>query len=459
MIVKSAAGPVDLSKPENVRRGMVFHGDTRDITAGKEVGPDFWESTDGVLFHPSRGWSLIGCDPAVATRADCERFGIAPLPPGVTATAHGFARTRDGFAVDLTDPDRLCAGMVFEVKAALYGESVGKRFVLVGRIMEDGNGGESWVCHGDAGGDWRVWKAVRKGEVRFIGLDARHARAEDVERMCCGAEDPSNFVPGQTRCTLAIGDHAEHEDIAAGVKWTAGMRQDRFNKATNAMFDRADAWARKGIVAEMRIAGLRAKEASGERPEPDDALRARIRQQQREDSLIRKMIGIPEPGTPKEPSQPPFVWTDGSAIDGVEGGAWTTQWVTPPPRPDAPTATEVRDGVLRTIKCGDNRVGITVNVLARHPIDLTPQAKALRAALPSIDALPWSAADKRALRDAAHAVCEMVEATDGKAPAGLRGSVTEMLAALATAAHIGPAVLKEAESARGAAAAAMPKRK
>lgn len=92
-------------------------------------------------------------------------------------------------------------------------------------------------------------------------------------------------------------------------------------------------------------------------------------------------------------------------------------------------------------------------------VNLTPQAAALRAALSTVDTLTWSAAEKRALRDAAHAVCEMVEATDGKAPAALRGPVTEALAALASAAHVGPGVIGEAAKARDAARAAMGRRK
>lgn len=114
-----------------------------------------------------------------------------------------------------------------------------------------------------------------------------------------------------------------------------------------------------------------------------------------------------------------------------------------------------------TLNVGALQPGTTVILRAPggDPINLTPQAAALRAALPTIDALPWPAADKHTLRDAAHAVCEIVEATDGKAPAALRGPVTEMLAALATSAHVGPAVIGEAVKARDAARAAMPRRK
>ncbi len=91
-------------------------------------------------------------------------------------------------------------------------------------------------------------------------------------------------------------------------------------------------------------------------------------------------------------------------------------------------------------------------------VNLTPLAAALRASLATVDTLTWSAAEKRALRDAAHAVCEVVEATDGKAPSALAGPVREALAALAAASHVGPAVIGEAERARDAARAAMPRR-
>jgi len=71
-----------------------------------------------------------------------------------------------------------------------------------------------------------MWKAVRDKGVRFIGLDARHASPEGVRRLCCG-EYGSDQIDGGNRttwapqCTLAIGDHDEHEDLATGVKWAA----------------------------------------------------------------------------------------------------------------------------------------------------------------------------------------------------------------------------------------------
>ena len=128
---------------------------------------------------------FLGCDPAIASRTDCERFGVYG-----DADAHGFARLRDGGAVDL------------------YRESI------PGLVTEDGIGQR------------RVLDGVQPvpRDERFLGLVARLARPEDVDRLCCGEYGPDQIDSGNRttwvpRCTLAIGPHDEHEDLATGVRW------------------------------------------------------------------------------------------------------------------------------------------------------------------------------------------------------------------------------------------------
>ena len=140
MLAKTNTGEtVDLGQPENVRRGMVF--ETSWWSAIVTVGVDGWEPRC-IAEDPAA--KLLGCDPAHATRADCERFGLAPA---ADAAAHGFARTRDGFAVDL----RRWAptGAVFR------GED--------GERIELGYGGPTF------------------SDERFIGLSAAFASAKDME--------------------------------------------------------------------------------------------------------------------------------------------------------------------------------------------------------------------------------------------------------------------------------------
>ena len=55
----------------------------------------------------------------------------------------------------------------------------------------------------------------------LVGFDADRASPEDVRRLCCGEVDALDCGLVPARCTLAIGDHDHHEDIAAGVKWPA----------------------------------------------------------------------------------------------------------------------------------------------------------------------------------------------------------------------------------------------
>lgn len=173
MIVKSVHGPVDISKPENVVRGMVFDHDGEPRVA----------VVDGC--RESAGRSFLGCHPIVAARGDCERFGLAP---SVDAGAHGFARTREGFAVDTQRPESLPPG------------TVGER-----------ENGTRWMS------------PVPTGLLlsRFLGLDARYASVADVARLCCGAVFHDDHGGCGERCSLAIGNHAEHEDLSSGVKWAA----------------------------------------------------------------------------------------------------------------------------------------------------------------------------------------------------------------------------------------------
>jgi hypothetical protein len=64
---------------------------------------------------------------------------------------------------------------------------------------------------------------------RFVGLHAIYASPEDVRRLCCGEDETittashgfAGVSPTGRRCTLAIGGHDEHEDLATGVKWSA----------------------------------------------------------------------------------------------------------------------------------------------------------------------------------------------------------------------------------------------
>jgi hypothetical protein len=131
---------------------------------------------------------FLGCDPTVAgradSRADCERYGVHG-----DAAAHGFARLRDGGAVDL------------------------QREMPVGSVID--RFGARLVCK-------PPWRLVPPNE-RFIGLDTRHASPEDVRRLCCG-EVAYTYRDGKDvlcQCTLAIGPHEHHEDLATGARWAA----------------------------------------------------------------------------------------------------------------------------------------------------------------------------------------------------------------------------------------------
>lgn len=533
MIVRSATGPVDLSRPENIRRGMAFrspHGEAVVVTEPLFPGEkwNIWRtSRDGSInlgdeMYP---YTFLGCDPARTTRGDCERFGLAP---GIDAGAHGFARTREGFAVDM------------------------RRVAPPGTVYRNAFGARYTKPEG--------YRDGLLGPDRFIGLHAGHASAEDVERLCCGAHrnkpQPGVYLVDAARCTLAIGHNGDHEALASGVKWAAETAQRptrnlALDAALSALGSSAklqipDARDPNRILAEMTLGPDsfgKASAPSKSTPQtlsgddiagketgqacPDTAAaRPRLFVH---DGNVAQMMGFPVATTTHVEGDKVRVWThDGSKMremapseyDVVRLGPCTvapdfkvsTAWADVPVFPERPAfrtqkvttagasagsvvyasdlnevawtdapafpkhpvsggaVVQVADNESRwvgtssttiTLASAEMRPGDTIAICkpGGDPINLTPQAAALRAAMATIEALPWPAAEKRALRDAAHAVAEMVEATDGKAPAMLRGPVTEMLAALATAVHVGPTVVKDAELARGAAALMMPKRR
>lgn len=223
MKIHTNAGEVELTA-DMVRPGMVFEhlptGERRPVV------PLLAGAIRDALRppHVAALWHLLGCDPAVAAREDVERYGVAP---GIDAGAHGFARLRGGGAVDVRRPDGVVAGTVWE--------SAGHRLTVLGsdvRIRRPD--GSTFTEHlGVESPDAFEWS--------LIGLDARYARPEDVERLCCGERetadrfDPqsSTYQPARwCRCTLAIGDHAEHEDIATGTRWPAKVEPPAASKWT-----------------------------------------------------------------------------------------------------------------------------------------------------------------------------------------------------------------------------------
>ena len=205
MKIQTNAGEVTLTA-EMVCRGMVFAPkDPRDYVMGegrvfvvghRDEANGVWrdardENLGTNVFGADR---LLGCDPAIATRADCERYGVHG-----DAAAHGFARLRDGGAVDLLRE----------------GEPRGSMFRCPG-------GGPPISPRCSMG----RYEMVRQGQ--WIGLNAVEARPEDMRRLCCGDHQTEEILDGYTGrtatgnvCSLAIGDHAEHEDLATGVKWSA----------------------------------------------------------------------------------------------------------------------------------------------------------------------------------------------------------------------------------------------
>jgi hypothetical protein len=230
--VSGKEGGIMIAKT-NTRRGMVFALPSGERLIAKGCEGAGIRTTDGSVllgkFPP-----FIGMDPEHADRADCERFGIAP---SIDAGAHGFARTRDGFAVDLRKARR-CPG------AVVAGPS----------------GAQLTLTH-------RQPFALGEGQ-RFIGLDARHANPEDVERLCCGAA-PNDDVGDSRRCTLAIGDHAEHEDIATEVKWATGTHGPQ--RTNEWVAD--DAVVANGIVTSL--AAEKSRTAFHDEPTTDGEFRIR----------------------------------------------------------------------------------------------------------------------------------------------------------------------------------------
>lgn len=222
MKVKTRDGEVELT-PEMVCRGMVFRDAANKLfTTGGKRWDDVWYCVfDATTFGvPHRFPHFLGCDPTIATRADCERYGVHG-----DAAVHGFARARDGGALDL------------------------ERDAPEGAVYEHVSGGARRV----------TGAAVPfTDKMRFVGLDARHASPDNVKRLCCYEPDTSERRDGfsalprwqdvawreapRRRCTLAIGDHAEHEDIATGVKWhrQAERMSDAYLKY------RAEEWLRSG---------------------------------------------------------------------------------------------------------------------------------------------------------------------------------------------------------------------
>jgi hypothetical protein len=179
---------------KQTRAGMVFGTGSKRLTATKRIGVVLWDSTEGTLFAPDT-WDLLGCDPAIAARSDCEQFSIAP---GCDAATHGFARLRDGGAVDLRKAANLRTGMVFR----------------------DFRSGAVLFVNGEnlASAKWApVWEE-NAPHWRFLGLStSTHSGRELRRRLCC--DDHNSYM--DSCCSLPIGDHAEHEDIASGVKWPA----------------------------------------------------------------------------------------------------------------------------------------------------------------------------------------------------------------------------------------------
>ena len=671
MKVQTNAGEVELTA-EMVRPGMVLRtrlGRVLTLAAPERVAMDgVWRATDNLVVEvplavAHGSLTFLGCDPAIAAREDVERYGVAP---GIDAGAHGGA-------VDLEDPESLCRGMVFEIVGAVYGSRRGLRFVLVDRNMGDGNGGASWECWGDGGGSWKMWKAVRAKEVRFVGLDTRHARHEDVERLCCGEHQTEQILDGYVGrtstgdvCTLAVGDHDTHEDIATGTRWPAapsaadvaawqaranvpgtaenvqhsamGFALDgvgggmysppaatlvfgaglgsttiacssaevdprgrlrsivvRFTVADLAPWrHRLDKWLLNGGACSVQtgnemiravlsawrpetIPGALAEgfivtlqEAHPEVAQNDDALRARLREEERARQIARARAGEPEPGTiawitaiVKEDgygcyverarrgpgtvdvtvfgapaaycaglqcrlrdNMPAYVDVlvepagappdSGPRLDALVAAcdmrrgvgetdeslrarleAYIREEVARVCRPGFATSahygpglsaveafTLIESGTHRALDldeierlCGKHSLAagaakwaasrpvepVKVHTLTIAAGDVPPSplaipnaaaerkaaralAKALRSALPSVDALSWSAADRKSLRTAAHAVCEACEAACERAvPYGVTWGATEMVAALATAAEIGPDAIGQAD--------------
>ena len=232
MKIQTNVGDVELTAAMVVR-GMVF----QDPAASK---PNIFDDNPSVYRNGAEGMRevqealaagvrhgairFLGCDPTIATRADCERFGVHG-----DAAAHGFARLRGGGAVDLRRVPP--TGTVYTINGGRRTKGNNAPLIAAGR---------------------------------FIGLDARYASRKDLKRLCCGAERTgdmvTNAITGEPievpahRCTLAIGEHDEHEDLATGVRWSD-----------------APTWPKDSVprLNEAQVGGLRQQEASGAMPRHD----------------------------------------------------------------------------------------------------------------------------------------------------------------------------------------------
>lgn len=207
MKIQTNAGEVELTA-EMVRPGMVFKSPhwwakrcTMKTISGTGEAGTWWNVREGGAVVPMTG-NFLGCDPAIAAREDVERYGIAP---GIDAGAHGFARLRGGGAVDLRREGLPMGAVVLDTECGERGMPI------------------------DCDGPWRT--APLETDERFVGLDAWLARPEDIQRLCCGEYGPdqidcANRTTWAPRCTLAIGDHDEHEDLATGARWRAKPNPD-----------------------------------------------------------------------------------------------------------------------------------------------------------------------------------------------------------------------------------------
>jgi hypothetical protein len=253
MKIQTNAGEVELTA-EMVRKGMVFqadnwiHVDARDgvlTIVERDPGSEAWSTTVESWCFPQHAQRFLGCDPTIATRADCEVYGIVP---GIDAGTHGFARLRAGGAVDLRRERLPVGSIVLDVLGARTPTATRSSPPLV-------------------------------DSERFIGLDMRHARAEDVEQLCCSTRDERGYL-----CALAIGDHDQHEDLATGVRWAAKPSALRGSITTSdGVRHTVDIDARGGVTTTS---------------ETDEALRARLRVADMAGRIARHVAGEPEPGTP-----------------------------------------------------------------------------------------------------------------------------------------------------------------
>ena len=131
MQIPTNTGPMTLA-PSDIENGMVFRDPTDNDTNTFRADPALY--TDGIAGMQEVAEALaadvaagkvyfLGCDPRLTSRAGCERFGVSST---VDAAAHGFARLRDGGAVDLRRV-ALPLGAVIERSIRLVGSSAPAR--------------------------------------------------------------------------------------------------------------------------------------------------------------------------------------------------------------------------------------------------------------------------------------------------------------------------------------------